>query len=178
MLLKYKQWKQKIAEIEKKRKLLTQQEDTLLQEARRRRASEQSGMRSSGFLLENLFESRHKEWIRLPKASTWDFQLSNGIPLDVKGCWAKHHGYSIFIEHTQNDSTGTQPDYIKQEWKDKKCILVFIDYETGDEWWIRWDLLYKELDLIKPECSGGYWATGWKINAFDYPQCISLNPAI
>ena len=145
-----------------------QDEQRLLLKAKMARKIEASGMRSSGFLLEELYSLRYPLHRKYPAKSVYDFTYSD-MNIDVKGCWASKYNGTIFIEHTQNTTNGSQPYYMKDLNKD--ILLCFIDYDTDIEHWVLWHLLKNKLEdqrLVK----GGYTAKGWLVNILEHPDCI------
>lgn len=145
------------------------QQQQLLNQARNARSKESSGMRSSGFLLEELYALRHPAHSRYPERSAYDFHCGNA-EIDVKGCWADQYNGVVFIEHTQNTDNGSQPAYMKDK-SGKNIFLAYIDYETGDEHTIFWNKLYAELK-DKRLGTGGFGALGWLVRLSDYPKLI------
>jgi hypothetical protein len=146
-----------------------QNEQRLLLKAKTNRKKENSGMRSSGFLLEELYQLRHPTHTRYPERSAYDFYCGN-TEIDVKGCWASKYNGTIFIEETQNTNNKSQPAYIKDT-SGKNIFLVYIDYDTGTEYWILWNKLKNKL-VGQYLVNGGYSAKGWLVNILEHPDCI------
>ena len=117
--------------------------------------------RRSGELLEDRHQLlyNHK---RFPKASPFDFEHKDWV-LDIKGCWAEKYERKLFIEALQNPNTGTTPAYIKEENKSRNIFLVFVDYDTGDEYWVLWNKLYERIKDWH-QVAGGDCAMGWIVS--------------
>jgi len=125
-------------------------------------ADKRGTFRTSGIILEDRYALLYPEHIRYKKGDPFDFKYKEA-EVDVKGCWMKLHNGCIFVEKEQNPLTGTTPAYTKPEYQSSKILLCFVDYQTGIEYWAKWNKLYeriKDWDVV----AGGDSAKGWIVN--------------
>lgn len=150
----------------------------IAREMNEREQEMKSGMKQSGFVLEERFGFMHPEWEKLPAKHDFDFSRLDGgehVFVDIKGCRASEFGGRIFLEIIQNKKTKSLSSPFKKENMNKKITLVFIDFSSGVEYWIN-DLhkFVQECVADKTLQHGGYNALGISLNPKDYPAFISI----
>lgn len=128
-------------------------------------------LRESGFVLEDRHQLLYPKLNRLSsrgKKGDWDF-AHNEILIDIKGCWANKYGGTIFIERIANIQKNTIPCFLKEQYKNNKKALWYVDFETGTEYIIKLNELLPKLKYERTTL-GGYNKNvlGWKINPNDW----------
>lgn len=144
----------------------------LKKEAKKQHTKEKnmkSGLKLSGFILEEIFEIQHPEITRLPEKSDFDFEDENRL-YDIKGCLASKYNGNIFIEIIQNKTTLSSPAYTSYS-GDKEVILVYIDYDTGIQYNFNWTKLKKKI-TYKKTVDGGYHSVGILVGVNEFPECM------
>jgi hypothetical protein len=157
--------------------LLLKVQELIKEEEQKHEDKGDTSLRKSGFVLEHRHDLIHKDEKRIStphKKSDFDF-MRDDVFIDVKAYKGYYYNDDFFIEAIGNKFIGSIPAYLEPRNKDKRIELCFTDIYIGRELRIR--DTHKFINKIKhlPMIDGGYWARGWRVSPYEYPDLIEID---